>query len=297
MIRHHHQLEAIAIAPVNIPEVTFNDLIYMDVITEIFLKFRFKDFGISIPLVCKKFNQLANDPHLLKKIIFFNETFNPHDWNFFFPHMAFTELQCQQAFDTLPNDIAARLKNRNPGYPFSITKMCDSHVIVWMPANLSIDKYDQLIQKYFPRTLDNNLNEMKEKIKNLHRSKILTQPDINSLNLRVSQKVINEFGNLETTKAEWLILPKESFCFYEGFGSEMRKSDIARLSFPDYEDESRFPKSLELMVCISCIFMKRAEKILNWQAIICNEVIDGSRLIATNTADFLSLDSWNDGMI
>lgn len=294
MIRIHDQIE---IPPAIIPEVTFNDLIHIDVITEIFLKFRFKDFGISIPLVCKKFNQLANDPQLLKKIIFFNETFNPHDWNFYFPDMAFTELQCQQAFDSLPNDIATRLKSRNPEYPFSITKMCDSHVIVWMPANLSINKYDQLIQKYFPRTLEKNLNEMKEKIKNLHRSKILPQPDINSLNLRVSQKVINEFGNLETTKAEWLILPKESFAFYEGFGSEMRKSDIARLSFPDYEDGSRFPKSLELLVCICSIFMKRAEKILNWQAIICNEKINGSRLIATNTADFLYLDSWDDGRI
>ena len=292
MIRIHDQIE-----PAIIPPITFHDLIHLDVIVEIFLKFRFKDFGIYIPLVCKKFNQLANDPQLLKKIIFFNETFNPQDWNFYFPEMALTELDCKQAFDALPNDIAARLKDRNPEYPFSITKMCDSHVIVWMPANLSINKYDQLIQKYFPRTLDKNLNEMKEKIKNLHRSKIFTQPDLNGLNLRVSQKVMNEFGNVETIKAEWLILPKRSFAFYEGFGSKMRKSDIARLSFPDYEVGSRFPMTLELVVCISSIFMKRAEKILNWQAIICNEVIDGSRLMATNTADFLSLDSWNDGMI
>lgn len=287
MIRSFHSMQAtnsIIEPPVNLA-VNIEEYVVSDVLLKIFSLLNFQDISQCISLVSKKWEALSNDPDLLKNVIW-NETFNPTDWNRFFPDIALTEFDCNYAFNSLPKTIGAMYKGPCP--TFLNKKLGQTHVFVWMPKNLSINKFDALVKKYFPEKMDifrnithanyvgmdlstfmDTLNKRLEKF---------AEENKNNFGLAIDTDVLDAFGDVMTEESEWLIMPKNNLPIKIGGTFAEHQNIVNALELSNFKSCS-FPTVLEGMVSVSTTFFKTHEEILNVHATFCKEDINNSAVI------------------
>ena len=284
MIRSFHEMQATT-SIIEIP-VTIDDYIVPDVLRQIFSLLNFQDISQSISFVSKKWEVLANDPDLLKNVIW-NETFNPNDWNKIFPDIALTEYDCKYAFDSLPNNIGAMYKGPCP--TFLNKKLGQTHVFIWMPKNLSINKFDALVKKYFPENPIDNLSKITHAnydgmdfstfMDTLNkRLEKFAEENKNNFGLAIDLDVLDAFGDVMTEESEWLIMPKNNLTNKIGGTFAEHQEMVNALELSNFKSCS-FPTVLEGMVSVSTTFFKTQEEILNVHATFCKEDINNSPII------------------
>ena len=116
---------------------------------DIFLKSNFKDLG-NCSLVDKKWNQLTNDPMLVKKMIYEGFCFNPSHWNEFCGAGTVSDDEIAKAYALLPTNFDEILKIDCPAFPGY--KVIDTHMLVWIPETIkgkpvTIDNFGLLLKE------------------------------------------------------------------------------------------------------------------------------------------------------
>ena len=112
----------------------------------IFSDVNFKELR-NCSLVDKKWNQVTNDPMLVKKTIYEGFCFNPSHWNEFCGAGTVSHDEIAKAYASLPKDILEILKNDYNG-----KKVIDTHMLVWIPETikgkpLTIDTFGALLKE------------------------------------------------------------------------------------------------------------------------------------------------------
>ncbi len=93
----------------------------------------FMDFR-NCSLVDRKWNQLADDPMLSKKMIYTGFCFNPSHWNEFCGEGTVSDDEIDKAYASLPNNIDEILKSDCPAFPGY--KTIDTHMLVRIPETI-----------------------------------------------------------------------------------------------------------------------------------------------------------------
>lgn len=281
MIRSPHEMQdrtSVIQTPLN---VTIDDYIVPDVLLKIFSILSLQDICNYIPLVSKKWSVLSNDPNLLK-IAIWNETFNTDDWNRIFPDIALTEFDCKYAFDSLPNNIGAMFKGPCPSFPGKT--LGQTHVFVWMPKNLSINKFKAIVKKFFPERPFEDFIKMppmdlgplfKPFMGFSNHCKNFEEENKIKFGLVIDMDLVDEFGDVMTELSEWLIMPKTNLIESIGGTFAEHQKIVNALELSNFKS-CAFPTILEAMVSITTTFFKTDEKILDSHAIFCKETINDS---------------------
>lgn len=205
---------------------TFTDILPIELILKIFSNLHFLEI-LRVATLNKKVSVLVNDPGLLKWVIYRDMTFNPQDWRRYFKDNNPAAFDENQAWNTLPNDIGKIYKNRFLTFPKK--KLGETHVIVWKPANLSINNYECMLKtkkefKYF--VVD-----------------------------------VQKIGDELTEKAEWLvmtrkIIPQSFVQYYPNHEKLIKKQKL------DNFKSCSIPRVIEAMICSASIFLKFGVKIV-----------------------------------
>ena len=204
----------------------FIDVFPDELILKIFSNLHFLEI-LKIATLNKKVSLLINDPELLKWVIYRDMTFSPQDWKHYFGVQNPAALDENQAWNTLPKDIGKIFKNRFLNFPTK--KLGETHVIVWKPANLSINNYASL------------LKTKKE--------------------FKFSAVDVQKIGDELTEKAEWLvmtrkIIPGSLVQYYPNHEKLIKKQKLHNFT------SCTIPKVIEAMICSASIFLKFGVKIL-----------------------------------
>ena len=200
-----------------------------EILTDIFTSFHFGEL-LTFATVSVKFNELVNDPLLLKRVIYRDMTFNPEDWKTHFKDKAPGSVDADFAFKALPITIGAVFKSRF--LESEEKKLGETHVIVWKPEGLSLNNYLGLLK----------------------------ENDDFHAPLKISY--IDNFADKLSEKSEWLVMtrkilknsPSGDFSEHEKIVEKLPKY-IFRLC--------AIPAVLEAFIAISTTFIKFGTKIFD----------------------------------
>ncbi len=204
----------------------FTDVFPQELILEIFSNLHFLEI-LRVATLNKKVSVLVNDPGLLKFVIYRNMTFNPQDWKHYFGAQNPAAFDDEFAWKSLPNNIGEIYKNQFLRFPKK--RLGETHVIVWKPANLSINHYESL------------LKTKKE--------------------FKFSVVDVQKIGDDLTEKAEWLvmtrkIIPGSLVQYYPNHERLIKKQKLHNFT------SCTIPKVIEAMICSASIFLKFGVKTL-----------------------------------
>ncbi len=185
----------------------------------IFSRLIFEEWLI-LSQVNKRMNNLLSDPVLLKEKIYCEKTFNPEDWGSYFGNFCLGASDGNIAYQSLPDGIGKLFKGPSP--VSKRKKLGQTHVIVWIPSGISIDKYKDILTCNFP------LNNMKPG--------------------SIGRSVVNQYRGITTKKAEWVVMPRN-----RKFGSPYCYKIV------DYKTLA-IPKTLEVIICMTTTFFKSGMK-------------------------------------
>jgi len=205
----------------------FTDVFPDELILEIFLKLHFSKI-LNIATLNKKVSVLVNDPELLKYVIYRDMTFNPADWTTHFGDNNSAAFDEELAWKALPNNIGEIYKNQFLRFPKK--KLGETHVIVWKPANLSINNYKCLL--------------------------------IEKLQLKYCYVNAPKIEVELTEKAEWLVMTR--LILPGSLDYSKHKKLVKKQKLKNFES-CNIPKVIEAMICAVSIFLKFEIKTLHSQ--------------------------------
>ncbi len=165
---------------------------------------------------------------LLKVNLYENEFFTPHDWKKYYPTYNLPISEYELAWKTLPLNIYNIFKGE---------KLCDTHVIVWIPKGLNVIKFMELFD-------DHAFIERKH-------SYIVSK---NKYKLEVWKNALKLGGTVETRKSQWLILSR-TIMAESGFKAFKVQKKMMNQKTNDLMNY-RVPTILEVIVTAACMFFK-----------------------------------------
>jgi len=189
-----------------------------------------------------KLTLMANEQEFLKRKIYLEKTFNPHDWNKFYNLKVEDELE---AWQSLPDTIADTFKSSCQIVPNK--NFAKTHVFVWIPKGMSINLFQKILKKRLP----NNPKGFNE----------------------VFDGILEKYGDITTEKGEWIIMPKEILPTSACKKFSFQKNMVRQLN-KNYGTNYTFPKVLEAIICITSMYFKSKIKMLPKQYTRCHENID-----------------------
>lgn len=222
-----------------------NSLIFEAIPKEVFIYEIFSRLVLEewfvLSQVNKSINSLLSNPVLLKEKIYREKTFNPEDWGTYFGNLCLGASDGNLAFQSMPDDIGQIWKGRSPTSKYK--KFGQTHVVVWIPSSLSLDKYKDLL------AINSPLNTIKPG--------------------NLGSRVMNQYGRILTKKAEWVVMPRK-----RAFASPYSYKIV------DFKTLA-IPKTLEAIICMTTTFLKFAIKSskFKYSPIVCQE---GVKFISTN---------------
>lgn len=164
----------------------------------------------------------------LKALIYEKEFFTPHDWKKHYPTYNLSSSEYKLAWETLPFNIYNIFKGK---------KLCDTHVIVWIPNGMSVIKFMGLFDDHQP-------------IENKH-SYLVSK---NKYKLEVWKNACELLGTVETKKSQWLIMPRTVMA-----ESGFKKFKMQKLMMNKRSNELiqyRVPSILEVIISAASMFFK-----------------------------------------
>jgi len=221
----------------------FQDVFPQELILEIFSHVSFTDLKSCLSLVNKKTKEYATDLFVLKRIIYREKAFNAEDWiNFFKVEVLESELK--QAFESFPAVIGNIFNSPCPIFPNKT--FGQTHLIVWIPASISINNYGMLLKEKFPLS-----REGYEYIWN---------------------EVVRDFGKLQSNASRWLVMTRKAIplsgdkTYFEqqAMVNELKNYSVVSL--------------LEAIICISTTIFKHEVVLLDQWYLRCNEEILGHQV-------------------
>lgn len=208
-----------------------------EIILEFFSHLSFEALNCQISLVSQTFKSHAEDPFVMKRVIYREKTFNPDDWAY---HLGISALELNKAFESLPLNIGQVYKGNCPIY--SRKKLGQTHRIVWIPEHLSLNKYGKLLKEKFPLNLDGYEYIWSEVEQNL--------------------------GNIET-KSEWVMMT------YKTIPDTENKQYMEQQAILNCFKNYTVPTSLEAIICISTAIFKEEMVLFHGWYVRCQEEIFG----------------------
>ncbi len=196
-----------------------------DIATEIFSNSTLKDLSNSFGLINKSCSKVANQPGVLKKVIYSHVTFNPRDWVIQYGNEFLNVNDDEKAFKILPNNISEILKGPCPLFRDKI--LINTHLIVWIPKGLSIKHYLFLLNQKCP-----------------DQSYYTYAP------------LMEEFGAELTLNSEWVILQKQAISNSRQKNNVEKQEYVSRLSLSNFKS-CEIPLTLEIIVGYTTSFFKR----------------------------------------
>lgn len=219
-----------------------------ELVLEIFSFLNFEDLLSCSQVDKKDWIILANNNSLLKKIIYQDKTFNPEDWKALFG-IPLENSECLKAFETLPKNIGELLKGPCP--IFAGKKFGQTHVITWMPKDLTINSFAEML------------------IKNPN----------NDLSFHgIWQDIRLKIGDRKLKKSKWIAISKWSLDGATGAGYEQQKKCLDTIEMINFKC-CKIPKTLEAMVSISTVFYKTGNPIFYRRYTRCFEKVSGCHVI------------------
>lgn len=111
----------------------------------LFAALNFDDVTNNISLVNKNWSLVANDPALLKHLIFRDKTFNPLDWQIHL-NCFLGKKEARKAYDALPSNIGKIFKSISN---YEGKKFGENHKILWIPDCASFKWYAKILKEQF----------------------------------------------------------------------------------------------------------------------------------------------------
>ncbi len=207
-----------------------------DVLKLIFAELNFKKL-VSISLVCREWNQLANDP-LLQKEIAWKLGFTPLHWNKFCGEGTVVDEEIEKAYQLLPNDIGEILKKPCPA--FEGKRLLETHLLIWIPENIC---GEALSHSSFKKLLEQNPEFPKYCEGFVYEEDFIVQPSISRL---VKSRFVLISNN---------ILPnsqKKDYTF---------QKKIVKSFNINNESGWRVPKLIETLVCIFAEYLRSGTRL------------------------------------
>ena len=165
---------------------------------------------------------------LLKASLYEKEFFTPHDWNKYYPTYNLSSSEYELAWETLHLNIYNIFKGK---------KLCDTHVIVWIPNGLSVIKFMELFD-------DHAFVESKH-------SYLVSK---NKYKLEVWKNALELLGSVETRKSLWLIMSR-TIMAESGFKTLKVQKKMMNHKTNELI-HYRVPSILEVIVAAASMFFK-----------------------------------------
>ncbi len=219
------------VEPILVLDQLFKVNHYDDILKEIFTNLDFTEILSTISLIDKNCNKISTDPFFLKRVIYKN-AFNPDDWCDHFGNDSFGANDGPFAFEKLPNTIVDLYKSNCK--IFAGEKVCDTHLLFWVPENLSIEKYGKFLKHKFNK-LDQGYQFLYPKI-----------PD--------------EYGKVLTKQGSWVLMVNKPIPESGGKTFSQQCEMVNELN-REIIDRYSIPTALEAIICISVKFFLSQEKI------------------------------------
>ena len=221
-------VEEVAQTEILAPEL-LTTMLLPELLIDIFTKFHFKEL-LNIATVSQTFNLLVNDPLLLKRVIYRDMTFNPEDWRTQFGDKGPRFEDIDIAYKCLPITIGAVFKSRF--LEMEEKKLGETHVIVWKPSGLSLNKYLGLLKE--------------------------------NTDFHVPLKIsyIDKIADKLTEKSEWLVMTRNILKDSSSGVFSGHEKIIERLPKSIFK-VCAIPAVLEAFIAITTIFIKFRAKIFD----------------------------------
>lgn len=230
--------------PTLVLDQLFKNSDYDDILKEILTHLDFREILSTVSLVDKNWNKISNDPFFLKKVIYQN-AFNPGDWGNHFGKDVLGANDGLDSFKKLPNEIIELYKSDCK--IFNGQKVCDTHLLFWIPENLSIEKYGELL---------------KRKFKKFSQGYQFLWP-----------KIPVEHGKVLTKRGAWVLMVNKPIPESGGktFSDQCEMvNQLNRQTFSGYS----IPTALEAIICISLKFFSTEERIFVENYTRCQESLN-----------------------
>ncbi len=219
-----------------------------ELILEIFSFLNFEDLLSCSQVEKKDWIILTNKNFLLKKIIYREKTFNPEDWQ---RHLgvSFEHSEGIKAYEMLPKNIGELLKGPCP--IFAGKKFGETHVITWLPKDLTINSFAEML------------------IKNPN----------NALSFHgIWEGIRLEIGDRKLKKSKWIAMSKWSLDEAKGLGFKAQKKLLEHIEMTKFK-RCEIPTTLEATVSISTAFYKTGKPIFFKSYTRCHEKVAGCHVI------------------
>lgn len=237
MIRSYDQIQQIIEPPIN-----FEEVVIPEILTTIFGSLHFYDIEKTASLVNRRWCLLAKDPLLLKQVIYRDMTVSPEVLNAHFGKDFPGALDHDLAWKYLPDNIGKIFRSTCPLFPEE--KLGGSHVIAWIPKDLSIYTLgDHLMQK-FPE------NEYGYGF--------------------IYETIIRQHGDNLVTESKWVVMRRKVI----RPRIDLHFDELKKIDSKGFES-SNIPNLLEAALCILGIYFKTESKtkLFDDTLIICEERI------------------------
>ena len=224
----------------------------------IFSEANFKELR-NCSLVDKKWNQLTNDPMLVKKMIYEEYCFNPSHWNEFCGVGTVLDDEIAKAYASLPKDIREILKSDYNGQ-----KVIDTHMLVWIPETI----------KGKPVTIDNFGALLKAKPEFCY----------NATGYRVIWDEIVQQEGSKLVKSGWVLMTTDVISGSRNKSLAEQKLLVESLN-KNGQTGYRVPKIAEAIICINAQYLRSKESKKRlfstepWTYTRCQENVQGFQTI------------------
>ena len=166
---------------------------------------------------------------LLKASLYENDFFTPLDWKKYYPTYNLSNSEEKLAWETLPLNIYNIFKGK---------KLCDTHVIVWIPNQMSVIKFMELFDDH-------------ASIETKHAHLVSK----NKYKLEVWKNALELLGSVETRKSQWLIMSR-TIMAESGFKTFKVQKKMMNEKTNELIHYYRVPSILEVIVTAASMFFK-----------------------------------------
>lgn len=207
----------------------------------------------AFSLVSKEWNQVATSPPMLKRLIYIHKTFNPRDWQKFYPSIKIDPQAEMCAWHKFPLCIGKLFNSDCPIIPNK--KFYETHFPIWIPSGLNLIQFVEALKINLPVT-------------NNETSSVWTK----GYGYNIFKDVIKTCSKHETLISRWLFLLKEVIPSSKGKNYSEQKEILHRLNFNKFTTYV-FPSVLESVVSVASHFFKFNKYILEDCPTRCNDAV------------------------
>ncbi len=196
----------------------------------------------AFSLLSKEWNQVATSPLMLKKLIYSHKTFNPGDWQKFYPSIKIDPQTAGCAWHKFPLYIGKLFNSDCPIIPNR--KFYETHFPIWIPSGLNLIQFVEVLKINLPVTH--------------HATSSIWTKDYG---YNIFNDVIKNCSKNKTLVSRWVFLLKEVIPSSEGKNYVDQKEILHRLNFNKFTTYV-FPSVLESVVSVASHFFKFNKYIL-----------------------------------